>query len=184
MTKHDNNASDDQSNYETLTNTSEEAATSSGPELASRGVRLGAYLVDSVISVIAVLVIVASGFWITFDDIIQMGRLQSTNEFLQVMLVSFIFIVFMAINGYLLVIRGQTVGKLMLGIRIVDSATGGKVSAAKVLGLRYIVFFGLQIIPVFGMRELVSLFDAVFIFRDDRRCLHDLLAGTKVVSNS
>jgi len=35
-----------------------------------------------------------------------------------------------------------------------------------------------------GMRELVSLFDAVFIFRDDRRCLHDLLAGTKVVSNS
>ena len=93
-------------------------------------------------------------------------------------------VVFMVINGYLLVMRGQTVGKLMLGIRIVDSATGGKVSAAKVLGLRYIVFYGLQIIPVLGMRELVSFFDAVFIFRDDRRCLHDLLAGTKVVSNS
>ena len=182
MTKHDTNASDNQSNYETLTNTSEEAGRSSGPELASRGVRLGAYLVDSVISVIAVLVIVASGFWITFDDIIQMVRLQSTNEFVQVMLVS--SIVFMAINGYLLVIRGQTVGKLMLGIRIVDSATGGKVSAAKILGLRYIVFFFLQIIPVFGMRELVSGIDALFILRDDRRCLHDLLAGTIVVRNS
>jgi len=181
MSENDNNSGDDESTYETPATTSEEPGTPDGPELAGRGVRLGAYLVDSLILVIVFLVVVASGFWITFDDIIQMGTLPSTNA-LQLMIM--FIVVFMVINGYLLVMRGQTVGKLMLGIRIVDSATGGKVSAAKVLGLRYIVFFGLQIIPVFGMRELVSLFDAVFIFRDDRRCLHDLLAGTKVVSNS
>ena len=182
MSENDNNSGDDQSSYEAPATTSEEPGTPDGPELAGRGVRLGAYLVDSLILAIVFLVVVASGFWITFDDIIQMGTLPGTNDVLQVMIV--FIVVFMVINGYLLVMRGQTVGKLMLGIRIVDSATGGKVSAAKVLGLRYIVFFGLQIIPVFGMRELVSLFDAVFIFRDDRRCLHDLLAGTKVVSNS
>ena len=182
MSENDNNSGDDQSTYETPATTSEEPGTPDGPELAGRGVRLGAYLVDSLILAIVFLVVVASGFWMTFDDIIQMGTLPSTNDVLQVMMV--FAVVFMVINGYLLVMRGQTVGKLMLGIRIVDSATGGKVSAAKVLGLRYIVFFGLQIIPVFGMRELVSFFDAVFIFRDDRRCLHDLLAGTKVVSNS
>ena len=182
MSENDNNSDGDQRTYETPATTSEEAGTPGGSELAGRGVRLGAYLVDSLILVIVFLVIVASGFWITFDDIIQMGTLPSTNAVLQVMIV--FIVVFMVINGYLLVMRGQTVGKLMLGIRIVDSTTGGNVSAGKVLGLRYIVFFGLQTIPVFGMRELMSLFDTVFIFRDDRRCLHDLLAGTKVVSNS
>ena len=182
MSEDENNSGDDQSTYETPVTTAEETGTTSVPELADRGVRLGAYLVDSLILVIVFLVIVASGVWITLDDIIQMGTLPSMNDALQVTML--FIVVFMVINGYLLVMRGQTIGKLMLGIRIVDSATGGKVSAAKVLGLRYIVFFGLQIIPVPGMRELVSLFDAVFIFRDDRRCLHDLLAGTKVVSNS
>ena len=182
MSENDDNSGEDQSNYETPATTSEEPGTPDGPELAGRGVRLGAYLVDSLILAIVFLVVVASGFWMTFDDIIQMGTLPSMNDALQVTML--FIVVFMVINGYLLVMRGQTVGKLMLGIRIVDSATGGKVSAAKVLGLRYIVFFGLQIIPVPGIRELVSLFDAVFIFRDDRRCLHDLLAGTKVVSNS
>ena len=147
MSEDDNNSGDDQSTYETPVTTAEETGTTSGPELAGRGVRLGAYLVDSLILVIVFLVIVASGVWITLDDIIQMGTLPSTNDVLQVMMV--FAVVFMVINGYLLVMRGQTVGKLMLGIRIVDSATGGKVSAAKVLGLRYIVFFGLQIIPVF-----------------------------------
>ena len=182
MSENDDNSGEDQSNYETPATRAEGGGTPSGPELAARGVRLGAYLVDSVISAIVFLVIVWSGFWITFDDLAQMGRLPSTYDFLQVMI---LFIVgFMVINGYLLVTRGQTVGKLMLSIRIVDSTTGGNVSAAKVLGLRYIVFFSLQIIPVFGMRELVGLLDALFIFRDDRRCLHDLLAGTKVVSIS
>ena len=182
MSENDNDSGDDQSTYETPATTSEEAGTPDGPELAGRGVRLGAYLVDSLILVIVFLVVVASGFWMTFDDIIQMGTLPSTNDVLQVMIV--FIVVFMVINGYLLVMRGQTVGKLMLGIRIIDSTTGGNVSAGKVLGLRYIAFFGLQTIPVPGMRELVSLLDALFIFRDDRRCLHDLLAGTKVVSNS
>ena len=182
MSENDNNSGDDQSTYETPATTSEEPGTPDGPELAGRGVRLGAYLVDSLILAIVFLVVVASGFWMTFDDIIQMGTLPSTNDVLQVMMV--FAVVFMVINGYLLVMRGQTVGKLILGIRIVDSTTGSNVSIGKVLGLRYIVFFGLQTIPVPGMRELVSFFDAVFIFRDDRRCLHDLLAGTKVVSNS
>jgi hypothetical protein len=33
-------------------------------------------------------------------------------------------------------------------------------------------------IPVLGM--FASLVDVLFIFRDDRRCVHDLIAGTQV----
>ena len=182
MSENDNKSGEDQSTYETPATTAEEASTPSGPSLAGRGARFGAYLVDAVVSTIVFLVIIGFGWWITFDDLAQFGTQPSATDVLRV--ASLYVVVFMAINGYLLITRGQTVGKLMLGIRIVNSASGGNVSAAKVLGLRYIVFFGLQTIPVFGMRELVGLLDALFIFRDDRRCLHDLLAGTKVVSNS
>ena len=182
MSENDNNSGEDQRNDETPATTAEETGTPSGPELAGRGARFGAYLVDVVVSTIVFLVIIGFGWWITFDDLAQFGTQPSTTDILRV--ASLYVVVFMAINGYLLVTRGQTVGKLMLGIRIVDSASDGDVSAAKVVGLRYIIFFGLQTIPVFGMRELVGLLDALFIFRDDRRCLHDLLAGTKVVSIS
>ncbi|MNT88741.1 RDD family protein [compost metagenome] len=44
---------------------------------------------------------------------------------------------------------------------------------------RYLVWWLLAYIPVVGM--LVVLVDYLFIFRADRRCLHDLAAGTRVV---
>ncbi len=36
---------------------------------------------------------------------------------------------------------------------------------------------------IFILLVIVNLIDYLFIFRKDRRCLHDLIAGTKVVSN-
>ena len=91
-------------------------------------------------------------------------------------------VIFMVINGYLLVTKGQTLGKLALGIRIVDAASNGAATAVKLLGLRYVLVLLVMAIPIIG--QLLGLADALFIFRSDRRCVHDLLAGTKVVSNS
>jgi uncharacterized RDD family membrane protein YckC len=34
---------------------------------------------------------------------------------------------------------------------------------------------------ILGFIPFYSLVDVLFIFRDDRRCIHDLIAGTKVV---
>ena len=62
---------------------------------------------------------------------------------------------------------GQTVGKKAWGIRIVrmqTGANGGFVTNAL-----------LRLIPLYG------LVDILFIFRSDRRCIHDMIAGTQVV---
>jgi uncharacterized RDD family membrane protein YckC len=87
-------------------------------------------------------------------------------------------LLFLLVNGYLLLARGQTVGKVALGVRIVRP-DGSKVSAARILGLRYGVGFTANMIPVLGV--LYGLIDCLMIFRKSRRCLHDEIADTIVV---
>ena len=74
--------------------------------------------------------------------------------------------------------EGQTVGKLLLRIRIVDEETGLKGTVYKNVLLRYFVNWLLTLIPPY------VVIDHVFIFAKNRRCVHDYLAGTKVVADS
>lgn len=74
--------------------------------------------------------------------------------------------------------EGQTVGKLLLRIRIVDEETGVKGRVFSNIVLRYFVNWLLTMIPPY------VLIDHVFIFAKNRRCVHDYLAGTKVVLDS
>ena len=69
----------------------------------------------------------------------------------------------------------------MLCIRIVDVTSNGAATAVKLLGLRYVLVMLLGAIPIIG--GLLGVIDFLFIFREDRRCVHDLIAGTKVGSN-
>lgn len=75
----------------------------------------------------------------------------------------------------LLVKDGQTLGKKAMGIRIVSQKTGQNEGFVPNVLLRAIVNGVLSGIPFY------SLVDILLIFRDDRRCLHDMLAGTVVV---
>lgn len=80
---------------------------------------------------------------------------------------------------YLLATLGQTIGKRQMGIKIVlvkDLSNGGFV--ANVL-LRVFAAGALKAVPVVG--GIVTIADALFIFRDDRRCIHDHIAGTCVI---
>jgi uncharacterized RDD family membrane protein YckC len=82
---------------------------------------------------------------------------------------------FAVLQIFLLSRDGQSVGKRVMGIRIVrndSEANGGFVS--NVL-LRVIVNTVLSLIPFY------TLVDILLIFREDRRCIHDMIAGTKVV---
>jgi uncharacterized RDD family membrane protein YckC len=78
----------------------------------------------------------------------------------------------------LLVWRGQSVGKLLAGLRIVRVSDNALPGFARGFLLRGTVPFMLEQIPVFGL--IFWFVDSCFIFRPDQRCLHDLLAGTKV----
>ena len=177
MSENENNSGGDQSTYETPTAPSEEAGTPSGPELAGRGRRLGAYLIDLIIAGIVLGVLAVLNLGISLEDL---ARDPMTQQMSTAGGIAYL-VIFMVINGYLLVTKGQTLGKLALGIRIVDAVSNGAATAVKILGLRYVLVMLVGAIPIIG--GLLGLIDFLFIFREDRRCVHDLIAGTKVVSN-
>jgi len=87
-------------------------------------------------------------------------------------------VVFILLNGYYLVQRGQSLGKMATGIRIVRP-DGSRVDAGRILGLRYALNWVLVSVPFIG--GLYSLVDTLCIFRESRRCLHDDIADTVVV---
>lgn len=75
--------------------------------------------------------------------------------------------------------NGQTLGKRIIGLRMVDHATGDPVPLGRLLLLRYLPFMLAGCIPLVG--RIILLTDLTMLSRRSRRCLHDLLAGTKVV---
>lgn len=142
-------------------------------ELAGRGTRLGAFVLDSII-----LGIVIAPYVIGTDymDRAMQGQV-GTSDLLQLSLVTLIG--FLVVNGYLLHKYGQSIGKRLLGIRIVAATDGQLVSLNKIFGLRYVPMQLVGVVPFVG--TVLPILDVLFIFREDRRCLHDLIAGTKVV---
>ncbi|MBM3988425.1 MAG: RDD family protein [Planctomycetes bacterium] len=93
---------------------------------------------------------------------------------LSLFLLSALFV--FAVQMFLLATRGWTLGKRVLKLRI-ESVHGGSVGFMQLVVLR-------TLLPAaFGFCcGLFSLIDALFIFGEERRCLHDLLAGTVVVN--
>jgi len=88
---------------------------------------------------------------------------------------------FFILNGYYLVKYGQTIGKRSCKIRI--ARLDGSIPALRSsFVLRYCLVGLIKNVPVFG--PLFGLVDVLWIFRKNRRCLHDLVAGTMVVKVS
>ena len=84
----------------------------------------------------------------------------------------------MPVQWFLIGTRGQSVGKLALGLRVVDSR-GGVPSWTTTLMAREGTRFILASIPFVGF--LLGLADSLSIFRGSRQTLHDGAAGTWVV---
>ncbi len=88
------------------------------------------------------------------------------------------FGIFLLLHGYLLYRSGQTIGKMLLRMRIV-TVSGNPPTFIPLIVLRYMSMWVLNEVPVIG--PLIVLVGYLMIFRTDRRCLHDFLAATKVV---
>jgi uncharacterized RDD family membrane protein YckC len=142
-------------------------------QLAGRGTRFLAVIVDVAIQIGAVFLVGRLTPWNVFSPEMMTDSFGNQLTGLMIGLGTFVLI-----NGWLLVDRGQTVGKMITGIRIVRH-DGSKVDPVRIIGLRYGIGYVAMLVPVVGF--LYGLIDALFIFRANRRCVHDLIADTIVV---
>jgi uncharacterized RDD family membrane protein YckC len=142
-------------------------------ELAGRLARLAAVLIDALIGIIpAVAVLAYSG---GLEPVLK-GQPLTTEQALLV--AAWSWGSFLAINSYLLFKRGQTIGKYLMHVRIVD-LQGGIAPFWRVILLRYLLISVVAQLGVLG--QLLATADCLLIFQKSRRCLHDILAGTRVI---
>lgn len=168
--------------------TGEMAAEQPTSELASPGVRLVAWIIDFLIYFVVAIVALIIGL-VTADLGIRDIDFD-TGFFLTIVVVIGVtllaFLVIFIIQMVLLATRGQTIGKIIMKIRIVDAQTGEHPGWARLILLRTIVnglIYGVvNAIPVAGqgLGGLYFIIDSLFIFRADRRTIHDFIAGTRV----
>ena len=141
-------------------------------ELASRGSRLGAALLDSLVGGFVVGLPVVSGIAMMdpkHDSV-------STGSAVCFVLAAVGFLALLIYNIVLLSTQGQTIAKKWLGIRIVTHPDGQNPGFVKAFLLRSFVngLIG-QVVPFY------PIVDSCFVFREDQRCLHDLIADTTVI---
>jgi uncharacterized RDD family membrane protein YckC len=147
-------------------------------ELASLGQRLGAALIDVVIVLfVAMPVMYLGGYFNTVMDAAMSGNQAPLSA--QLLWGAIGIAIFYFIQGYPLMANGQTWGKRVLKIKIVD-LQGEKPSFWRLAGRRYLPIQLSNMIPVLG--AIIAIVNVLLIFRSDRRCGHDLIAGTRVVS--
>ena len=141
--------------------------------LAGRWARLGAAILDSVVSIAALAPIMYfSGFW----DRAMTGSVTILETLGFAVLGLIIYVV---LNGHFLSKYGQTIGKRLLGIKIVSVETNEILPLWKVIAVRYLPVAITGQIPMVG--GFIVLLDSLLIYRKDKRCGHDMIAGTQVI---
>ena len=99
-------------------------------------------------------------------------------EFLFFTAVGISCIIYFLVNFYWLHKNGQSVGKKLTGIKIINEQ-GEVPSLGRSYGYRFLIPALMASLPILGL--LLWLIDVLFIFGKNRKCIHDYLAGTKVV---
>jgi uncharacterized RDD family membrane protein YckC len=151
--------------------------------LASRSARLGAVMLDSFIGFIWF----APAYVMNFATLAQQAHgnpnpmtvwinLAKTGGWFYVGVLGALAV--LAIDLVLLSRNGQTIGKKLLGIKVVR-VDESPVSLPRVFLLRYVFNTFLTLIPVAG--PLYSLVDSLMIFSESRRTVHDRIADTIVI---
>lgn len=164
-----------------LADVTEVANTESGLVLAGRGQRLVAVILDSILSMVLVY-----GAFFALGGYGLFARLNPNAAADPFAIMGGMFraaapgyLVMAVIQGWSLHAYGGTLGKKLMGLRIVR-ADGSRAGFVR-------LFFGRGAAAVLpNLIPVVNLFwwliDSLLIFRDSRQCLHDQMADTIVVS--
>ena len=144
-------------------------------EKAGRGIRLGAVLIDgapmAIVGILAAILIPIVG-----ND--GKGGISAAG----LTLLGIVVVLMLGYVAYQLILLhrySQTFGKKMLGIKIVRN-DGSRAGLGRIFWLRMFVPGLVGAIPFVG--GLFSLIDPLFIFGEEKRCVHDLIADTIVVT--
>ena len=90
----------------------------------------------------------------------------------------FIYVIIMlSIQAFLLAKSGQSIGKKLTKIKIVDVENGEKVNLMRAFTLRSFIFIILNLL----FMPFITILDHVFAFGEKRQTLHDKLVKTKVI---
>jgi uncharacterized RDD family membrane protein YckC len=143
--------------------------------LAERSTRLGAALIDGGLIAVPVLLALVIGGLLSDQD----TRNRNGSAFLVGALVAGAwwlgFSIFQCVR---ISTTGQSLGKKWTGIKIVRS-DGSPVTFGSGVGMRNWLPSVIAAVPYLG--SMFWLVDVAMIFREDRRCLHDQMADTKVI---
>ncbi|MEM6779905.1 MAG: RDD family protein [Planctomycetota bacterium] len=145
--------------------------------IAGVGSRIGAYLIDTVFTTL-MLGIEAVIIFFIFDHL----KIEFDETLLRrkpaVALLVLLFAFPHMVNWVLISKYGQSLGKLMLGIVMLDEASGRVVKFGQGVGTRFIAWNCIVGIP--GIGPIIGLVDLGFLFSERHRTLHDRLAKTVV----
>ncbi len=145
-------------------------------EKATRMNRLLAQLIDGAVSLICLIPLIP----MMFSLIITQSHDNPLDSPIELLFGIGLSVILLIILGgyqlYILTMSGQTIGKRMMKIKIIKSDTGENPGFVIAVLLRSLV--PSLINSVVG---IFSIVDYCFIFREDRRCIHDLLASTDVI---
>lgn len=173
-----------------------------GATLAPVGRRLGAALIDYLLLNLAIGIAFFSTMSLTSLnklntafaaelELLSKNSTADTTQFLKTMManipettlaaVGAAVITLTLIQVWLIASRGQTIGKILLKIKIVDETSGEKSTFLRSVILRSVLvkYIGYNIVG-----SLLFFVDLVFLFTKQNRTLHDRLAKTLVVNAS
>lgn len=145
--------------------------------LAGRLNRLAASLIDCIVIAIPMLLVVwlmVSFFGFTFDV-----ANNQVDPAIYIVTFPASFSLFFYINYKKLKNMGQTLGKEIMGSQITD-IHGELLPIQSLILKRFVPFWLFPYIPIIG--GVINLVNLLFIFGKPRRCIHDLIAGTKVIT--
>ncbi len=141
--------------------------------LASRWNRFWASTIDALLMALVTMPVVY--FTGGFEEVD--GKLVEQSFTYETLIGLLGIIVFIAFNYKFLIHNGQTIGKKILKIKIVE--LDNTLPSKRTLLNRYLVYFVPTYIPVVG--SWLSLINILFIFGKEKRCIHDYIAKTKVI---
>ncbi len=153
---------------------------------ASRGSRFGAAILDTIFLIIPLFILF---FAFGLVDFLATGDTDSTfldlmfdtqsNLFMEMFIsLAFAFGLFVLVQGYFIYTSSQTLGKKILGMKVVD-LEGKPVSGNHYLFLRYLPMTTASYLPLIG--GIIAIINCLMIFRADHNCLHDDIAKTRVI---